>query len=70
MIESSVTMRHERVVRPLPANALRSGLLEVPARRFAAAGVEDKTFVAASPEGCPSVPEILKFTRFFVYLLY
>jgi hypothetical protein len=38
-------------------------LLEVPARRFAAAGVEDKTSVAASPEGCPSVPEILKFFK-------
>ena len=40
---------------PLPNIETKSsrGLLEVPARRFAAAGVCEKTSVAARPEGCP-----------------
>jgi len=42
---------------PIPPNIdtrSSSGLLDVPARRLAAAGVEDKTSVAPSSEGCPS----------------
>lgn len=31
------------------------GFIEVPERRLAAAGIWDRTCVAASPDGCPSI---------------
>ena len=43
-----------RLVLPKMETRSSSGLLDVPASRFAAAGVEARTVVAASPDGCCS----------------
>ena len=43
-----------RLALPKMETRSSSGLLDVPARRFAAAGVCEKMVVAARPEGWPS----------------
>jgi len=52
MIELSVTMRHERAVRPLPANALRRKLCWQ-CRQWASCLVEGELRLATTPDEDP-----------------